>query len=148
MSATCGRWKSNRWQRETIVSGILCASVVASTKTTLSGGSSSVLSSALKASRVSMWTSSTMYTLKRPSTGAKAILSRRSRTSSMLRLEAASISMTSRDVPSAMAMQWRQTPQGVAVGRSPAPSAPTQLSALARIRAVLVFPVPRGPAKM
>ena len=60
MSATCGRWKSNRWQREMIVSGILCGSVVASTKTTLSGGSSSVLSSALKASRVSMWTSSTM----------------------------------------------------------------------------------------
>jgi hypothetical protein len=66
----------------------------------------------------------------------------------MLRLDAASISMTSRDVPSAIAMQWRQTPQGVAVGWSPAPSAPAQLSALARMRAVLVFPVPRGPAKM
>ena len=37
MSPTCGRWKSNRWQRETMVSGILCGSVVASTKTTLSG---------------------------------------------------------------------------------------------------------------
>ena len=60
MSVTCGRWKSNRWQRETMVSGILCASVVARTNTTLSGGSSRVLSSALKASRVSMWTSSTM----------------------------------------------------------------------------------------
>ena len=60
MSVTCGRRKSKRWQRETMVSGILWASVVASTKTTLAGGSSSVLSSALKASRVSMWTSSTM----------------------------------------------------------------------------------------
>ena len=56
--------------------------------------------------------------------------------------------MTSRDVPSAMATQWRHTPQGVAVGRSLSSSAPTQLSALARMRAVLVFPVPRGPAKM
>ncbi len=60
MSRTCGRRKSKRWQREMIVSGILCGSVVASTNTTLAGGSSSVLSSALKASRVSMWTSSMM----------------------------------------------------------------------------------------
>ena len=116
MSRTWGRLKSKRWQREMIVSGILCGSVVASTKTTLAGGSSSVFSRALKASRVSMWTSSMMYTLKRPSTGAKAIRSRRSRTSSMLRLEAASISTTSRETPSAMPTQWRQTPHGVAVG--------------------------------
>jgi len=53
-----------------------------------------------------------------------------------------------RETPSAMATQWRQTPQGVIVGRSLAPSAHTQLSVLARMRAVLVFPVPRGPAKM
>ena len=51
-------------------------------------------------------------------------------------------------MPAAMATQWRQTPQGVAVGRSTgAASVPTQLSALARMRAVLVLPVPRGPAK-
>ena len=58
--ATWGRRKSKRWQRETMVSGILCGSVVASTKTTFGGGSSSVFSRALKASRVSMWTSSMM----------------------------------------------------------------------------------------
>ena len=147
MSRTCGRLKSKRWQREMIVSGILWGSVVARTKMTAAGGSSRVLSSALKASRVSMWTSSMMYTLKRPSMGAKAILSRRSRMSSMLRFEAASISTTSSETPLAMATQWRQTPQGAIVGpltgRS---SVPTQFRALARMRAVLVLPVPRGPA--
>ena len=60
MSWTRGRRKSKRWQRERMVAGILCASVVASTKTTCGGGSSSVFSRALKASLVSMWTSSTM----------------------------------------------------------------------------------------
>ena len=68
--------------------------------------------------------------------------------SSMPRLEAASISITSRETPSAMPTQWRQTPQGAVVGWSSAPSGPTQLRALARMRAVLVLPVPRGPAKM
>ncbi len=88
-----------------------------------------------------------MYTLKRPSTGVKAILSRRSRMSSMPLLEAASISMTSRDVPAAMATQWRHRPQGVAVGWALGEaSVPMQFSALARMRAVLVLPVPRGPA--
>ena len=46
---------------------IFCGSVVAKTKTTPGGGSSSTLSSAFQASRVSMWASSTMYTLCRPS---------------------------------------------------------------------------------
>ena len=53
-------WKSNRWQRERIVIGSLSGSVVQSTNFTWDGGSSSVLSNALKASRVSMWTSSMM----------------------------------------------------------------------------------------
>ncbi len=66
----------------------------------------------------------------------------------MLRLEAASISTTSSETPSAMLTQWRHTPQGVAVGPlTGASGVPTQLSALARMRAVLVLPVPRGPAK-
>ena len=50
--------KSKRWTRERMVSGIFCGSVVHSTNTTCSGGSSSVLSSALNAAVVSMWTSS------------------------------------------------------------------------------------------
>ena len=50
--------KSNRWQRERIVAGIFSGSVVAKMNLTCGGGSSSVLSSALKASRVIWWTSS------------------------------------------------------------------------------------------
>ena len=52
--------KSNRWQRERIVIGIFCGSVVAKMNFTCSGGSSSVFSRALNASFVSMWTSSMM----------------------------------------------------------------------------------------
>ena len=52
--------KSNRWHRERIVIGSFSGSVVQSTNFTCAGGSSSVLSSALKASRVSMCTSSMM----------------------------------------------------------------------------------------
>ena len=55
--------KANCWQREAIVVGILCASVVQSTKTTHSGGSSKVLSRALKASLVIWWASSMMKIL-------------------------------------------------------------------------------------
>ena len=58
MSASEMRWNSRRWQRESTVSGIFCGSVVHSTNTTCAGGSSSVLSSALNAAVVSMWTSS------------------------------------------------------------------------------------------
>ena len=60
ISCMSGRRKSKRWQRETIVCSTLCASVVASMNTTCGGGSSSVLSRALEASVVSMWTSSMM----------------------------------------------------------------------------------------
>ncbi len=42
-------WKSKRWQRDTMVCGTLCASVVHITNTMWSGGSSKVLSSALNA---------------------------------------------------------------------------------------------------
>ena len=52
--------KSNRWQRDRIVIGSLSGSVVQRTNFTCPGGSSSVLSNALKASRVSMCTSSMM----------------------------------------------------------------------------------------
>ena len=46
--------KSNRWQRERIVIGIFSGSVVQKMNFTCSGGSSSVFSKALNASRVSM----------------------------------------------------------------------------------------------
>ncbi len=52
--------KSKDWQRERIVAGTLWVSVVAKMKITWAGGSSRVFRSALKASRVSMWTSSMM----------------------------------------------------------------------------------------
>ena len=50
--------KSNRWQREIIVGSIFVASVVAKINFTCSGGSSRVLSSALKAGVDNMCTSS------------------------------------------------------------------------------------------
>ena len=54
------RRKSNRWQRERMVAGILCTSVVARMKMTCSGGSSMILSRALNAPTLSMWVSSMM----------------------------------------------------------------------------------------
>jgi hypothetical protein len=57
----------------------------------------------------------------------------------MRRLEAASSSVTSSEVPASMDWQEAQVPSG-----SPS-SGDSQLRALARMRAVDVFPVPRGP---
>ena len=54
------RRKSNRWHRPTMVAGILCGSVVASTKRTPTGGSSNTFSSASNASRDSRCASSMM----------------------------------------------------------------------------------------
>src|ERR1019366_7388053 len=51
------------WQRDAMVAGILCASVVQSTKTAHGGGSSMVFKSALKASLVIWWASSMMKIL-------------------------------------------------------------------------------------
>ena len=61
--------------------------------------------------------------------------------SSMPRCEAASISITSSDVPFAIVTHGLQTLSGVGVGPC------TQFRPLARIRASEVLPVPRGPAK-
>ena len=61
----------------------------------------------------------------------------------MPRWEAASISTTSSELPLAIA---RQTGH-VLSGEGDGPVVPAQLSALARMRAIDVFPVPRGPAK-
>ena len=60
--------------------------------------------------------------------------------SSIPRCEAASISITSSEVPSAIARQAWQVLSGVGVGPC------SQFSALARMRASDVLPVPRGPA--
>lgn len=79
-----------------MVSGIFSGSVVARMKSTCWGGSSSVFSSALKASFVSMCTSSMMYTFFRHTVGSDRTDSFRARISSMPRFEAASISYTSR----------------------------------------------------
>jgi hypothetical protein len=61
----------------------------------------------------------------------------------MPRCEAASISTTSSELPFAIATQTEQVLSGDGEG----PGVPVQLSAFARIRAIDVFPVPRGPAK-
>src|SRR4029079_7797724 len=65
----------------------------------------------------------------------------RSRASSTPRLDAASISTTSRlDEPVQMRWHEMQFPQG-----SPSSRLFSQLSAMARTRASVVFPTPRGP---
>ena len=59
----------------------------------------------------------------------------------MPRCEAASISITSSEVPFAIARATGLPGSKSAFGP------PAALSALARMRAIDVFPVPRGPAK-
>ena len=61
--------------------------------------------------------------------------------SSMPRCEAASISITSSEVPFEIATQAWQVLSGCVVGPS------LQLTDFARMRASDVLPVPRGPAK-
>src|SRR5208337_380808 len=58
------------WQRDRTVGGIFLGSVVASTKMTCGGGSSSVFKRALKADVESICASSIIYTLYRPAAGA------------------------------------------------------------------------------
>ncbi|RIH75567.1 hypothetical protein Mterra_03966 [Calidithermus terrae] len=148
------RRKRKCWVRERMVGGMRSGSVVAKMKITCSGGSSSVLSSALKALLDIMWASSRMTTLRLESKGASRIFSRRSRTSSTELLLAASISSTSGCRPSRTSRQPSHTPQGL-VGlpalpacapRTPS-SDPVQLTAWAMRRALVVLPTPRGPEK-
>jgi hypothetical protein len=124
-----------------MVSGTLWTSVVASTKRTWSGGSSSVFSNALKAPVESMCTSSTTNTLYGSRAGRYFTPSTMSRTLSTPLLEAASISMTSTERPSVISTQATQVPHGFAVGPF------SQLTALATRRAAVVLPTPRGPVK-
>ncbi len=122
-SASGMRRRSKRWQRDSTVTGTLRISVVAKTNLTCGGGSSSVFSSALKALRDSMCTSSMMKTLVRACSGRKRVASMISRTSSTPVLLAASISTTSGWRSARMAMQLSHTPQGSGVG-PPVPSGP------------------------
>ena len=141
------RRRSKRWHRDSTVTGTLRISVVANTNFTCGGGSSSVFSSALKALRDSMWISSMMKTLVRACIGRKRVASMISRTSSTPVREAASISTTSGCRSARIARQLSHTPQGSGVG-PPVPSAPTQFSARAMMRAVVVLPTPRTPVSM
>jgi hypothetical protein len=122
-----------------MVGGILSGSVVAKTKRTWGGGSSRVFRKALKALLESMWASSRMKTFLGAVRGARRILSLSSRTSSTELLLAASISTTSGWAPFCTAWQWGQTPQGR--------FCPWHPTAMARRRAVVVLPTPRGPEK-
>ena len=139
-SSAESRWTSNCCVRLRMVGSTFSGSVVASTNTTWSGGSSSVFSSVLDAAVDSMWTSSRMYTFVRPGEPIDARLMR-SRMASMPLLEAASSSWTSKERPSSMATHESQTPHG-----SPSMTS-VQFRTLPRMRAVEVLPVPRGPLK-
>ena len=87
-----------------------------------------------------MCTSSIIYTFTFDLVGAKFIFSFKSRTSSIPRFEAASISIKSISLPSPISLHNSHDPHG---------SKPSfrlvQFSALAKSLAVEVFPVPRGP---
>ena len=132
-------FKWNCRQRESTVTGIFFASVVASRNLTCSGGSSRVFNSALKLCPVSMWTSSIRYTLKRPWLGRNWALLSSSRVSSTPVREAASTSIKSMKRPAAMAVQMPHSPQGAEV------MPVSQLKQAARIRAKVVLPTPRVP---
>ena len=134
---------SKCWVRDRIVGSTLSGSVVASTNTTCGGGSSIDFSSVFDAADVSMCTSSRRYTLRfAVAPSPRLIRDTRSRASSTPRFDAASISMRSENVPAAIDTQFSHWPHG-------SPSAPSsrQFSALARMRAVVVLPFPRGPEK-
>ena len=103
-----------------------------------------VLSNALKELAESMCTSSKINTLKRSREAAKATVSIiASRTFSTWVLEAASNSNTSISALWAISRHCGHSPQGSSVGL-PLPF-PVQFNALAKIRAVVVLPQPRGP---
>ena len=141
-STVIGR-KRNVWQRLTMVAGTLCFSVVARIKTTWAGGSSMVFNSALKELAESICTSSRINTLKRSREAARATVSiMASRTFSTCVLLAASSSSTSISALCAISRHCGHLPQGSGVGLSPLP---VQFNALAKMRAVVVLPQPRGP---
>ena len=151
-SATIFRWltvletvirsKSYIWQRDRIVGSSLFFSVVARMKMTYEGGSSSVFRKALKACVESMWTSSMMKTLYLPICGGMRVCSISCLIFSTELLEAASSSKILYERPSANALQLSHSPQA-----SPSAVGCSQLMVLAKIRAHVVLPTPRGPQK-
>ena len=84
MLSTLIGFKWNCKQRDNMVTGNFCGSVVARRNFTYSGGSSKVLSKALKLCLESICTSSIRYTLKRPRAGLYCTLSSSSLVSSTL----------------------------------------------------------------
>ena len=112
MSFVCMRLKSKRWQREMIVGRTLSPSVVANTNLTYSGGSSSVFKSAFHAWFESMWHSSIMNILYFDETGRNCTASIIGFTCSTLLWDAASSSVTSREVPAAISLQFTHLPHG------------------------------------
>ena len=110
---------------------------MAKIKITWLGGSSKVFKSALKAPVESIWTSSIIYILYLQKAGIKLTLSLKERISSTPLLLAASISTISLSFKS-KDLQIEHSPQISLVKLR-------QLTAWAKILAVLVLPVPRGP---
>ena len=133
--------KSNLWHLERIVAGSFCGSVVAKINLTCSGGSSNVFNNALNAPVDNMWTSSIIYTLYFARVGKKLTSSLIALISSTLLFDAASISTTSVSEPESIALHISHSLQG-----SPSLGF-KQLTALAKILAADVFPVPLPPLK-
>ena len=138
--STVIRSKSYIWQRDRIVGRILCFSVVARMKMTCAGGSSSVLRKALKAADDSMCTSSMMKTLYLPTCGGMRVCSMSDLICSTELLLAASSSKMLYERCSANALQLSHSPHA-----SPSAVGFMQLMALAKMRAQVVLPTPRGP---
>src|SRR5882672_5615540 len=134
------RLKSNIWQRDKMVGMILCFSVVARIKMAYGGGSSNVFKNALNAEALNICTSSTIYTLYFPAWGMNRTCSTSVLISSTELLLAASSSCMFNDVPSLKLLQELQVLQA-----SPSACRFSQLIVLARIRAQVVLPTPRGP---
>ncbi len=119
--------KSKIWQRDKMVGMILCFSVVAKIKIQCFGGSSKVFKKALKAAWDNMWTSSIIYTLYFPTCGGIRTWSVNSLIWSTPLLEAASNSKILKAKSSSKLVFS------------------SLLIILARIRAQVVLPTPRGP---
>ena len=134
------RRKSKRWQRERMVAGILWASVVAKMNLTCGGRLLQRLEQGVERRRREHVDFVDDVDLEAAAgRGGTAAFSRGSRTLSTPLLLAPSISMTSTSSPPAMARQVSQC----AAGRRRSGRG-SQLRALARMRAVVVLPTPRG----
>ena len=123
-----------------MVGRILCFSVVARMNMTCWGGSSRVFRKALKAAVESMCTSSMINTLYLPTWGGIRVCSISVLMFSTELLLAASSSKMFIERPSLNALQFSHSLQA-----SPSAVGDEQLMALAKMRAQVVLPTPRGP---